>query len=621
MIGSKLGPYCIIELLGAGGMGEVYRARDDRLGRDVAIKVLPKAVADNPDRLARFEREARALAALSHPNILAIFDFGREEGVAYAVTELLEGKTLRQRFEHERLPWRRSVEILAAIAEGLAAAHGKGIFHRDIKPENIFLTADGRVKVLDFGLARIEQSLPEAEGTTVTDPGTEMGTVLGTIGYMAPEQVRGQSADARSDIFALGCLLYEMLSGKRAFSRATSMETMAAILTDPAPEVNVSGVDVSTELNQIVARCLEKNPGERFQSASDLAFHLRTLLTGHATACTDSGKLVAAAKQTSPSISVLPFANLSSDPEQEYFCDGITEEIITALSKIRGLRVISRNSAMILKGTKKPTREIGELLNVEQVLEGSVRKAGNNLRITIQLIDVVTDAHLWADCYAGTLDDVFDIQEKVALATANALRVRLSSHDRDQMSSRPVADARVLDCYLRARHEVLFCTKESFGKALRLLQQGLDTLGEHSLLHLGLAQIHYYGVEYFMEPRDAALRSAADFTRRVQADEPQLAHALFAKLERFTGSQLKSVRNLEDAVAVNSGDVDSLWYLAHDYSFHLGKPAVGLIVAERLIGIDPLTVANLFPRAIHHWASGDFPQALSAIASKVGWIS
>ena len=233
--------------------------------------------------LARFEREARALAALSHPNILAIFDFGTEGGITYAVTELLEGETLRHRLERERLPWRKSVETAAAIADGLAAAHGKGIVHRDIKPENIFITTDGRVKVLDFGLARVAEAAHAAEGaTTLTDPGTAAGTVMGTVGYMAPEQVRGQAADARSDIFTLGCLLYEMLAGKRAFARETSAETMAAILKDPAPEVSVSGIEVTPELNRIVSHCLEKNPGERFQSASDLAFHLRSLLTGTA---------------------------------------------------------------------------------------------------------------------------------------------------------------------------------------------------------------------------------------------------------------------------------------------------------------------------------------------------
>jgi eukaryotic-like serine/threonine-protein kinase len=330
MIGIKLGPYSILAPLGAGGMGEVYRARDERLGREVAVKVLPKAVADDPDRLVRFEREARALAAISHPNILAIFDFGTESGLAYAITELLEGETLRQRIERERLPWRRSVEISAAIAEGIAAAHGKGIIHRDIKTENIFLTSDGRVKVLDFGLARIEPSANTAEATTVTDPGTAIGTVLGTMGYMSPEQVRGHAADARSDIFTLGCVLYEMLAGNRAFARETSTETMAAILKDPAPEVSFSGVEVTPELNRIIARCLEKNPNERFQSASDLAFHLQTLLSVQRGPAPVSGRISSLDQSSSPSLAVLPFTNLSSDPEQEYFCDGMTEDIITA---------------------------------------------------------------------------------------------------------------------------------------------------------------------------------------------------------------------------------------------------------------------------------------------------
>jgi serine/threonine protein kinase len=613
MIGTKLGPYRIVSPLGAGGMGEVYRARDERLGRDVAIKLLPKTVADDPDRLARFEREARALAALSHPNILAIFDFGTEGGVTYAVTELLEGETLRQRFEHERLPWRRSVEISAAVAEGLAAAHGKGIVHRDIKPENIFITADGRVKVLDFGLARVEQAVRAAEGTTVTDPGTAIGTVLGTVGYMAPEQVRGQAADARSDIFTLGCLLYEMLAGKRAFARETTTETMAAILKDPAPEVSVSGVEVTPELNRILTHCLEKNPGERFQSASDLAFHLRSLLSGHTAVRPDSGRLDADAQQVTPSIVVLPFANLSSDAEQEYFCDGMTEEIITALSKIRGLRVISRNSAMILKGTKKPTREIGQLLNVMHVLEGSVRKSGNNLRITAQLIDAATDAHLWAERYAGTLDDVFDIQEKVSLSIADALRLKLSPAEQRQLTGRQVSDARVLDCYHRARHELLYFTKDSNEKAKRLLQQGLDSLGEHPLLYLGLAHVHFYAIEALFEPRDKALEAAKEYTRRVQELDPQCASLAVAKLERYAGRQTRATRLFEDAVAANPGEVDALFWLSHCYSFYMGKPDAGLVMAEKLIRTDPLTVANQVVLATSHIANADFARAVTVL--------
>jgi serine/threonine protein kinase/tetratricopeptide (TPR) repeat protein/TolB-like protein len=302
MRGRILGHYRLIELVGAGGMGEVYRARDERLERDVAVKVLPEAVAADPERLGRFEREAKALARLEHPNILTIHDFGIDtearpeapagqrpaeagrrdvngHATAYAVTELLSGETLRARLGREQLSWRRAVEIAAAVADGLGAAHEQGIVHRDIKPENLFLIANGRVKILDFGLAT---SGPAAETSVTRGAGvadTAVGAVVGTIGYMAPEQVQGTGADARSDIFALGCVLYEMVSGQRAFARPTATETLAAILATPAPELSVSGSDAPAELGRITARCLEKQPGQRFQSATDLAFALRALTT------------------------------------------------------------------------------------------------------------------------------------------------------------------------------------------------------------------------------------------------------------------------------------------------------------------------------------------------------
>jgi Tol biopolymer transport system component len=275
--GTRLGPYEIASPLGAGGMGEVYRARDTRLGRDVAIKVLPERFADSPDALARFEREARAVAALSHPNILSLFDFGQVDGTAYAVTELLKGDTLRERLAQERLSERKAVEIGTAIAEGLAAAHSAGIVHRDLKPENVFLTSDGRVKILDFGLARVESPAGPAEVTSAptTPAPTEPGVVMGTAGYISPEQIRGRPADARSDIFAFGAVLYEMLTGKRAFTGATTGESLAAILRDQPPEVSRTLPDISPALDRLVARCLEKNPDERFQSARDLAYAVR----------------------------------------------------------------------------------------------------------------------------------------------------------------------------------------------------------------------------------------------------------------------------------------------------------------------------------------------------------
>jgi len=283
LIGRTLGHYRITDKIGEGGMGEVYRAHDERLDRDVAIKVLHEAVARDPDRLARFEREARAVAKLDHPNILAIHDFGTDGGVTYAVTELLDGQNLRHGIPASGMPWRKVVEMGAAIADGLAAAHGKGIVHRDLKPENVFVTADGRVKILDFGLARVKVPVEEeAETATMTPAGTVVGTVMGTMGYMSPEQLRGEPSDARSDIFALGCVLYEMLSGQTAFLRNSTAETSAAILKEEPPSLADSGTTLPTELDRAIRRCLEKSPEARFQSASDLAYNLRSIGTGSA---------------------------------------------------------------------------------------------------------------------------------------------------------------------------------------------------------------------------------------------------------------------------------------------------------------------------------------------------
>src|SRR2546426_2827737 len=280
--GFKLGPYEILAPLGAGGMGEVYRARDTRLDRDVAIKVLPEHPAKDPQALARFEREAKAVAALSHPNILALYDVGDHQGVSYAVTELLEGETLPARLAQSAIPWRKAVEIGTAVAEGLAAAHSKGIIHRDIKPENIFLTSDGRVKVLDFGLARVTRPGVAVNAAGLDDAETQVanttpGIVVGTMGYMSPEQLRGEAVDGRSDIFSLGCVLYEMVAGQKAFARKTAAESISAILNEDPAELAGGGKQVPPDFDRIIAHCLEKKPEDRFQSARDLAFALRTI--------------------------------------------------------------------------------------------------------------------------------------------------------------------------------------------------------------------------------------------------------------------------------------------------------------------------------------------------------
>ncbi|MBD3855625.1 MAG: protein kinase, partial [Acidobacteria bacterium] len=367
MIGTTLGHYRIVEKIGEGGMGEVYRAHDERLDRDVAIKVMHQKVAQDAERLARFEREATAVAKLAHPNVLEIWDFGTEDGITYAVTELLEGQNLRARIPTSGLPWQKVVEIGAAIADGLAAAHGKGIVHRDLKPENVFVTSDGRVKVLDFGLARVlEEVLPEAETATLTPAGTETGTIMGTVGYMAPEQVKGRPADHRSDVFALGCVLYEMVSGRRPFEGDTTVETMAAILKEEPTQLSSTGATLPGDLERTVHRCLEKSPTARFQSAADLAFGLRSIGTGPAVMmATPTGEVrpvtrkkrwsLAAAvtavaaivavvgwgllsRQPAPGIpdvkhiAVLPFEAVGDDPEGRFLAAGLAQTVTDGLT-------------------------------------------------------------------------------------------------------------------------------------------------------------------------------------------------------------------------------------------------------------------------------------------------
>jgi len=564
--GTRLGPYEIAAPLGAGGMGEVYRARDERLQRDVAVKVLPRAVAGDPDRLARFEREARALARLSHPAILSIFDFGREGGTAYAVTELLEGETLRERLGHERLSWRRAVDVAASIAEGLASAHGAGIIHRDLKPENIFLTRDGRIKILDFGLARVEKALSEAaEGATLSlEPADTMpGAVLGTIGYMSPEQVRGRAADARSDIFALGCVLFEMLTGRQAFRRDTPAETMTAILKDPVPEVILSGTDISTELDAVVGRCLEKNPAERFQSACDLAFSLREVAkapapVGRARPAAKrrlrlAGAVAAALLMTAAAVvlfrqggplerpsgggpseaervAVLPFENLGSG-DDAFFAAGVTDEITGRLASLQGLAVVSRACAAQYAGTAKSTRQIGGELGVRYLLTGTVRwargqDAAERVRITPALIRVADDTSLWSEIYEFTMDDIFRVQSEIARAVVAKLGLTILEHEPGALESRPTDNMEAYQAFLRGRflagqpHFTLSTWLEALGYFERATELDPGFASAWAELSQAHARLVYYRYDLTPERRVKA-RQTLDRARELSPGSPE----------------------------------------------------------------------------------------------------
>ncbi|HEX4439084.1 MAG TPA: protein kinase [Thermoanaerobaculia bacterium] len=490
--GTRLGSYEILSPLGAGGMGEVYRARDAKLKRDVAVKVLPVTLAGDADALSRFEREALAVAALSHPNILAIHDFGSQDGTAYAVTELLEGDTLRGRLDAGTVAQRQALDWSLQIAKGLSAAHSKGVVHRDLKPENVFVTNDGHVKILDFGLAkRVDEVQPDEKTNAPTGTGhTQPGTVMGTMGYMSPEQLRGLPVDHRSDIFSFGTILYELLSGKKAFKRDTASDTIAAVLREEPAELTQTGRNVSPALDHIVRHCLEKDRESRFQSARDVAFALSEassptatvtsgahVVRGRAGASTKTlaiagialvvlagiGLLLwkrpaSAPTSTAPGVkrvAVLPFENLGA-PEDDYFADGISDEVRAKLTSVSGLQVIARGSSTPYKKTTKTPRQIAQELDAAYLLTATVRweKGGsvNRVHVTPELVEVTgsgAPASKWQQPFDAAITDVFQVQSDIATKVTQALGVALAETDKKQLSEKPTENLAAYDAFLK----------------------------------------------------------------------------------------------------------------------------------------------------------------------------
>jgi serine/threonine protein kinase len=410
-----IGPFRIQSLLGRGGMGEVFSALDTRLDRKVAIKLLPEDFAADAQRLQRFQAEAKTLAALNHPNIMVIHDLGVNNGNPYLISELLEGTTLREKLSAGAIPQRKSIEYALQMSRGLAAAHARGIIHRDLKPDNIFITKDGRLKILDFGLAKLRSQLQtDPASPTLFDP-TTPGIILGTVGYMSPEQIRAEEVDHRSDLFAFGCVFFEMLTAQRAFKGSSPAEVMSAILKEPSPRVRETNPEITAGMERVLSRCLEKSPTQRFQSAEDLAFALESLSDTH------GAPVLPSSAASENSVAVLPFVNMSADHENEFLSDGISEDLITALCKVSGLRVSARMSAFAFKGKNEDIRRVGQVLNVAHVFEGSVRKSGEKLRITAQLVKVADGYHLWSEKYDRDLRDVFAIQDEIVRAIIEAL--------------------------------------------------------------------------------------------------------------------------------------------------------------------------------------------------------
>jgi serine/threonine protein kinase len=453
-------------------MGQVYRAHDPRLQRDIALKVLR---SDDPEHRRRFEREALSVAALNHPNIVTIHTVEEAEGVPFLTMELVEGTPLSAVIPPGGMPLGEILPLACAICDALAAAHDRGIVHRDLKPPNVMVGRDGRVKILDFGLAK---ALEPRQTRYASAEETREGLLVGTLAYMSPEQLMADTVDARSDVFSLGVLLFEMATGKRPFDGPNPAVVLVSILNNPLPEIGgeYGGLD------RIIARATSRKPGARYQRAAHVLADLRALSTGSA--------IKAPPIVRQPSIAVLPFSNLTTDPDQEYFCDGMAEELISALSRIKSLSVAARTSAFQFKGRPTDVREIGERLDVQTVLEGSVRKAGNRLRITAQLINVADGYQLWSERYDRTIDDVFAIQDEIARAITDSLRVTLARQTNTAIVKPATANIDAYHSYLRGRFLLNRLTDlhASWSGALECFEQAVKLDPLYAEAYAGLSE-------------------------------------------------------------------------------------------------------------------------------------
>ena len=586
--GSRLGPYEILALAGAGGMGEVYRALDPRLERIVAIKLLPQGFCKDPARLERFRREARLLAALNHPNIAAIYTIDEEEGRPYLVLEFVEGETLAARLARGPLVLEETVAAALQIASAIGAAHSKGVIHRDLKPGNIMLAPGGAVKVLDFGLACSMEQGPgataDAMGTTATTP----GAVLGTWGYMSPEQARGEPLDGRSDIWSFGCVLFECLAGRAPFGGRTPAESLARAL-EREPEWQLLPAAIPPRMLSLLRRCLQKDQAER---EGDIARLARDLSAVGADAPGLPGYVSPAS--AAPSIAVLDFDNLSTDKELEYFCTGITEDILTDLSKIGGLRVVSRSAAARYRGTAVDLPRMAAELNVAAVLQGSVRRAGDRLRITARLVDAARATQVWAERYDRTLQDVFAVQEEIASSIASALRVALTPAESEALLRDRPGDVRAYDLYLQGRHFYQRYTPESLRHALTLFREAAAIDPNYALAWAGIADCHGQMLQFEMAGnREEIARLGLEAARRAIALDPRRAegHKAEALIWLFSDRE-KSKAALLRALEVNPRYTPAINNLA---GILIGDAdlAGALRLVRRAVAIDPHESLNL----------------------------
>ena len=624
--GTLLGAYRIVAPIGAGGMGEVFLAQDSRLERNVALKILPRAFAGDAERLGRFVREAKSASALNHPNILTIHEIGMSEGFHYLATELIVGETLRERIARGALPVADCLEIAIQVAAALGAAHAAGIVHRDVKPENVMIRADGLVKVLDFGLAKwSEPQVVDPQGVTVDRGRTHPGVVLGTVAYMSPEQSRGKTVDARTDLWSLGVVLYEMLSGRQPFEGESSTDVLANILHREPPQLALEAEELAPEIGAILGRALAKERLARYATSRELTADLKSaqkrlqfdaelgrspLPGGNAVSGGVAGPASAAsgASASSPArgstgsgaalprhaIAVLPFRNLSAEAENDYFCDGLAEELLNALAKIDGFKVAARTSAFAFRDKPAGISEIGRALGVTTVLEGSVRTSRGRMRIAVQLVNAADGFHLWSERYDREMRDIFDVQDEITLAIVDALKIKLFGDERTAALKRGTENAEAHELYLRGRFSWNQRTAEAVRRAADYYQEAIAQDPRYALAHAGLAECYVlYPWLSVAPPHDSMPKARTAALRALEIDDDLAeAHAaLGVYLSFYAWDQPASERELRRAIELKPSSATAYHWLGNIALLAMGRWDESLAAERRAGELDPLSLS------------------------------
>lgn len=627
-VASRLGPYEIVAPLGAGGMGEVYRARDTRLGREVALKVLPAAFAADAERIGRFEREAKVLASLNHPNICTIYDLGEQDGLPFIAMELLQGQTLREHLSASADRTGKSappitipilLDLAVQIADALSSAHQGGITHRDIKPANILITERGQAKVLDFGLAKfacVNGSSHFAPPTMTGVPEealTSPGMALGTVAYMSPEQALGQELDARTDLFSFGLVLYEVATGRQAFSGPTSAAIFDAILHQtPTPPAQFNAI-LPQKLGEIITKALEKDRQLRYQSAGDMLADLKRLKRD-----LDSGgtAVAAAANNDEPgegsdAIAVLPFENSSGDPDSEYLSDGIAESLINSLSQLGRLRVLARGAAFRYKGQTGDPQKVGRELKVRAVLTGRIAQRGGTLIISAELTDVRNGWQLWGERYKRQLDDIFEVQEEIARVIVDKLKVKLSPSEEKKLAMRHTESPEAYELYLRARH--------TGARGAQGLLQSLEYFRQATAIDPDFASAHaWIAMQYIMSqvlgllPVGEASYNARASAMKALALDPDLAdaHAALAFSHVFEWQWEPADQEARRALELDPNSEIGLSVSCHLFLYR-GKFDDAFRVIDRALELNPLSVLSVYYRALLYYYAGRFDEAIA----------